>query len=249
MTGLPRVGYVRARNLDEVLAALREPGARIYAGGTDLLVALKERRPSVAEVRLLVDIKSVTDARGVTEGAGALRIGALTTANELAIHPLVARHAAALSEAAAGTASPALRHRATVGGNLTTPHPAGDVATALLALDATVEMVSKDGERTEVPVYRLLGRPDSGPTSSLLVAVRVALGANSAYEKMGLRRGFSRARAAVAVSRRQGELRIALAGRAERPRLVPDPAAGGMPLEQPHGALLACALQRIGADS
>lgn len=248
MSTLPPFDYLRARSVDQVLEALQQPGARIFAGGTDLLVALAERRPGVADVRVLVDIKAVEDAGGVAVRSEALHIGAATTAHELAIHPLVARHAAALGEAAAVTASPALRHRATVGGNLATPHPAGDVATALLALGATAEIATAGGGRAAVPVDRLLD-PGARPSGSeFIVAVRVPLGGDSAYEKMGRRRGFSRAQTAVAVCLRGETMRVAVAGPGERPRLVGAPTDDGDPLDDVSAALLARARRRIGGE-
>jgi carbon-monoxide dehydrogenase medium subunit len=244
VSALPRVDWLEARSLDEVFTALDRPGSRIYAGGTDLLVALKERRRGVADVRLLVDVKSVAEARGITRRGDSLRIGAVTSAHELVRHPLVAGHASALREAAAVTASPALRHRATVGGNLTTPHPAGDVATALLALEAAVEIASHDGRISVVPVDRVLERSDGRAASEFIVAVRVPIGGDSAYEKLGSRQGFGRARSAVAVCERAGAIRVALANVGERPRI-----AGGTDLDEPFAALLERARRRLEGGS
>ena len=130
MSDLPDLAYVRPRHLGAARAALARPGAHVYAGGTDLLVALHERRPWARFVRTLVDVKALAPARGIVARGNTVRIGALVTAAELAASPLVRRAAPVLAEAARLTSSPALRRRGTVGGNLATPHPAGDVATA-----------------------------------------------------------------------------------------------------------------------
>src|SRR5262245_22487625 len=111
MSDLPELSYCRPRHLDDALRALARPGACAYAGGTDLLVALTTRAPWTAGVRELVDIKELDVARGVTEVDDALRIGALTTADELAASRLVTREAPALAEAARVTSAPALRRR------------------------------------------------------------------------------------------------------------------------------------------
>ena len=81
---------------------------------------------------------------GIVDVGDSLRVGAAVRPHTLAASRLARRVAPALAEAAAATSSPALRRRGTVGGNIVTPHPAGDVATALLALGATVEIADND---------------------------------------------------------------------------------------------------------
>ena len=78
------------------------------------------------------------------------------------------------------------------------------------------------------------------------MAVQVPLGGDSAYEKMGRRRGFSRARTAVAACRRGETLRVAVAGPWERPRLVGAPGDSGDPLDDVAAALLARGRRRLG---
>ena len=80
-------------------------GACIYAGGTDLLVALTERRPWTCFVRDVVDIKQLDQARGIVTRGAEMRIGALVTAHELASHPGVRRQANVLAEAASLTSA------------------------------------------------------------------------------------------------------------------------------------------------
>lgn len=222
MSELPPLVYTQPDSLAGVLAALERPGARIFAGGTDLIVALKERSAWVASVRELVDIKGVDEARGIHDLGGELRIGALVTAQELASEPIVSRFAMALAEAAAATSAPTLRARGTVGGNLTTPHAAGDVATALLALDATAEVATSPTEVEAVPVEALIGDANQAlPGAALILAVRVSKCQAGAFEKQGARRAFTRSRAAVAVALRDGGSRVALAGLASQPFLGP----------------------------
>lgn len=214
MTALPELSYTRPRSLTEAITALKRQGARAYAGGTDILVALAHRQPWVRAVTELVDIKDLAAARGITNRSASLRIGALTTAAELATHPAIGRHARALAEAAGHTAAPALRRRGTIGGNLGTPHPAGDLTIALLALGATVELVGGDGRRRRVTVGQYL-RPSTA-RSRLVLAVHVPKCPGSAFEKLGARRGFSRSIVAVAVA--LGEPGgVAIGGTAQRP--------------------------------
>jgi xanthine dehydrogenase YagS FAD-binding subunit len=87
----------------------------ILAGGTDLLSLMKD---DVVHPRRLVNIKEVKDLRGVTTNPGGLEIGALTTLGELADNVNVAKDYPALAEAIHEAASPQIRNRATLGGNL-----------------------------------------------------------------------------------------------------------------------------------
>ncbi len=217
MSDLPALSYCRPRDLDEAASALARPGACIYAGGTDLVVALGERRPWVAFVREIVDIKGLDVARGIRATGDALRIGALSTTAELMANALVRRRATALAEAAAATGAPALRRRGTIGGNLTTPHPAGDVTTALLALGATIDVV--DGlDRREVPIAEFMtAQAAVWPRQRLIVAVTVPWCRRSAFEKVGLRGSFSRSLAAVGVAVHGRRTTVAYGGLRERP--------------------------------
>jgi carbon-monoxide dehydrogenase medium subunit len=230
MADLPSLSYVRPRDLAEAAEVIARPGACIYAGGTDLLVALRERRPWARFVREIVDVKGLAAARGVRRTGGHLRIGALVTTAELTSSPLVRRWAPALAEAAAATAAPALRRRGTVGGNITTPHPAGDVATALLALDGTVDVLDGARPRTVPLATFMAAQAAAWPRQRLIVAVHVATCRRSAFEKAGLRPSFSRAIASVAVARTGERVTVALGGLHARPfvaKAVAAAVAGG----------------------
>ncbi len=217
MADIPPLSYVRPRDLGEAAEAIARPGACIYAGGTDLVVALSERRPWARFVREIVDVKALAAARGVRRNGDRLRIGALTTMAELASNALVRRNAPALAEAAAVTAAPALRRRGTIGGNVTTPHPAGDVTTALLALEASVEVL--DGARTRtVPLATFIAAQAAAwPRQQLIVALAVPACRRSAFEKAGLRPSFSRSVAAVGVAVVGERVTVALGGVGDRP--------------------------------
>lgn len=112
------MSYVRARTVEEALEALARYGteARVLAGGTDLVPALKRRQ---FPVRVLVGIRHVPGLRGIrADGQGGLVIGALTPLAEVAADPRVRVAYPALAEAAGQVATPAIRNVATLGGNL-----------------------------------------------------------------------------------------------------------------------------------
>ena len=225
MSDLPAFSYFRPRTLRAALQAIARPGACIYAGGTDVIVALSTQQPWTRFVREIVDIKGVTDATGVSDLGTHLRIGALVTAHELSSHPLVRRHARALAEAAAQTSAPALRRRATVGGNITTPHAAGDITTALRALDAMVVVADRQSCDHSPLADFMSAQAAEWPLQRLVVAVHVPKCRHSAFEKVGARMAFSRSLAAAGVAEFSGGVRVALGGLGERPFLAPTVAA------------------------
>ncbi|HEX5857978.1 MAG TPA: FAD binding domain-containing protein [Microbacterium sp.] len=136
--------FVRPATLEEATALLRdEPEARLVAGGTDWGVDVNLRG---ARAPLVIAIERLPELRAVTIGDETIEIGAALTMSELA-HALDGR-VPLLAELFPQFASPLIRNRATVGGNLGTGSPIGDVSSALLALGARVVLASPDGERT-----------------------------------------------------------------------------------------------------
>jgi CO/xanthine dehydrogenase FAD-binding subunit len=122
------------------------PGARVLAGGTDLLPNLERRRVCLQAVLAL---PALPELRGVqTAGDGRLRLGALVTLAELAASPLLRAYWPILADTAAQMATPQVRHLATLGGNLCAGLPAADLVVVLLALDALIEIQGLDGSYT-----------------------------------------------------------------------------------------------------
>lgn len=113
---LNRFAYVRPKSLDEAIKHLSSDGARVHAGGTDLLGCLRDH---VFDVKKMVSLGSMKNLRGIRKSSGgAIRIGALTTITEVAEHPEIRKSYAALAQAASGVASPQLRNQGTLGGNI-----------------------------------------------------------------------------------------------------------------------------------
>lgn len=115
MLRLPAFDAVAPASLDEAVALLSRPGARVIAGGTDILPNLKHRLDQPA---LLVSLGRIEALRRIEEDGDVLRIGAGATLSAVAEHELVRRHAPSLSQAAGLVASPLIRNSATLGGNV-----------------------------------------------------------------------------------------------------------------------------------
>jgi carbon-monoxide dehydrogenase medium subunit len=168
--------YVRAASPEDAVAALADPDAKAIAGGHSLLPLMKLR---LARPSLLVDIAGL-DLRGVTAEDGAVRIGALTTYDELLRGgtPLPD----ALREAASSVGDLQVRNAGTLGGAVAHGDPAADVAAPLLALGATFRLRGPDGVR-EVAAERFFLGPfvTALEQQELLVELVVPEARGSAY--------------------------------------------------------------------
>lgn len=124
----------------------RGPGGRFLAGGTDLVIAVKEKGFTPNYV---VDLKRIPGLSGIREERdGSVTIGALTTMREVETSPVVIKKYPFLAQSAAEVGSVQIRHRATIGGNMANATPSADVAPALLVLDAKVKIAGPNGEKT-----------------------------------------------------------------------------------------------------
>ncbi len=135
-------------SITEASAIVKEkgPGGRFLAGGTDLVIAMKEKGLSP---KYVVDLKRVPNLSGIREEAdGSLTIGALTTMREVETSPAVCKRFPFLAQSAAEVGSIQIRNRATIGGNMANATPSADVAPALLALEAKAKIAGAAGERT-----------------------------------------------------------------------------------------------------
>jgi xanthine dehydrogenase YagS FAD-binding subunit len=113
---LPNFAYARPGSIQEAVNQLSSSGARVFAGGTDLLGCLRD---SVFDAEKVVSLSNIEDLHGIRETSdGGLRIGAMTTVAEVAASELVQGRYAGLAQAAAEVASPQLRNQGTLGGNL-----------------------------------------------------------------------------------------------------------------------------------
>jgi aerobic carbon-monoxide dehydrogenase medium subunit len=150
--------FYQPTSLQEASRLLREngPGGRFLAGGTDLVIAMKEKG---LVPRYIVDLKRIAGLSGIREhGDGSVAIGALTTMREIEISPLIIAKYPFLSQSAAEVGSIQIRNRATVGGNMANATPSADVAPALIALNATAKSVGANGERT-IPLEEFFRGP------------------------------------------------------------------------------------------
>lgn len=116
MLRLPQFGVELPRDIASVIALLRDkPGARIVAGGTDILPNLKHR---LDQPETLISLAAVAELRTISEADGYLQIGAGMTLTQVAEHPRVRELFPSLAHAAGLVASPLIRNMGTIGGNV-----------------------------------------------------------------------------------------------------------------------------------
>ena len=143
-------------SLDDALAMLQRygPDARLMAGGTALVLQLKQRFAQPAHIIGLRPLTLTAGLSEIAETPDGLRIGALSTLRRLQDHPILRARAPLLAQAAARVATRRIRSMATIGGALANGDPNQDIPPALIALDASVELTSPNGVRT-LPVANL----------------------------------------------------------------------------------------------
>ncbi len=153
--------YLAACSLEEALNHLDRYGevTRVLGGGTDLMIALRSAcREGKALPAYLLDVSEIPNCQAIREEDGRLILGSAVTFRTLENHPIIKKSLPLLAAAAALMGSVQVRRLATIGGNVGTASPAGDGITPLVACDAEVQIVSRDGSRA-LPVSDLITGP------------------------------------------------------------------------------------------
>jgi probable selenate reductase FAD-binding subunit len=220
---LPKMVYASPSSLKEALGLLKKykNKARLLAGGTDLIPKMKKR---MIAAEVVIDLNRIPGLSGIKLGRDGLHIGGLTRLNEIKESRLVGEKAPVLVRAISVMASPPIRNRGTMAGNLCTASPAADTAPPLLVLNASVRLQNARGKRV-VPVSEFFQGPQKtakNPDEILTeVIIPVQKGA-SAFMKLGRRKAFtlSVVSAAAFARVRRGkfeEVRLALGAVAPTP--------------------------------
>lgn len=149
------------------------PDATPYAGGTELLLIMKE---GLVQFRHLVDVKTIPGMDAIGLEGEALVIGAMATHRQLERSAVLKQHLAALAELEAGVANARVRAAGTLGGNLCFAEPHSDPATFLMAWGARLTLTSAAGQR-ELPIedFYLDVLQTAREPEEILTAVRLPL--------------------------------------------------------------------------
>ena len=179
----PSFAYAKPRSLDEAFALIERPGAKILAGGQSLVPTLNMR---LSAPELLVDITGLPGLSEIVVDKGIVRIGALVTHARLEKD----KHLPLLAEAAKHVAHPAIRNRGTLGGSLALADPAAEYPACAVALQATIIVKGKKGER-RVPAeqfFKGLFETDLKP-GEILTGAEFPAGGRSAFLELTRRQG------------------------------------------------------------
>ena len=124
---------------------LAHPEAQIIAGGTDVLVQMREGKRAGKE---LISIQALDEIRGIClDENEAIRIGSLTTFSHITRDPIIQKYINVLGEAVDMVGGPQIRNAGTIGGNTCNGVTSADSASTLHAWEAIIELTGKNGKR------------------------------------------------------------------------------------------------------
>ncbi len=214
--------YAEPRTLTELFRELETAGsgARLLAGGTDLVPRLKR---GVWKATRVINLKRIDTLRGISEDEEGVTIGPLTTVEALARSEVVSRRCPIVAEAARLMASPQVRNLATVGGNLANASPAADLAPPLMVLEAILWTSGPEGDRG-IPIGEFFLGPGRTAIAhdEALTRIRIpAMEGRGVFFKFSPRRAMDLAVVNVACFRSNGDVRVAVGACAPTPIRVP----------------------------
>jgi carbon-monoxide dehydrogenase medium subunit len=192
------------RDIDELVSLVSGASGEIafIAGGTDMVMALARG----ASPDLLVDISQLRELAFIAAEPDRTRIGAATTLSDLAENAHVMERFPALAQAAMQVGSVQIRNRATVGGNIASAMPGGDLLPVLKCLDARIHVLPRDGKGASHPFDGIVlgaGRTALA-NGSLITEISLPRAARkcctSAFAKLGRRDALTIARLILAAA-------------------------------------------------
>lgn len=184
---MKKFAYYQPQTLKEAYGLMEKlkGGARYVAGGTDIIVRMKQK---LIGPQALISLRGIEALKGITHNGG-VSLGSMTLFRDLERDPVIARDYPALAQAAKVLANPQIRNVATVGGNLCNSAPSADSAPPLMVLEARLILEGPAGHR-EIPVNEFFIGPGENciePTE-VLREIRIpekASGTGMAFLKTG----------------------------------------------------------------
>ena len=175
--------FLAPNTVDEALELLLDRGddLRVLAGGTDVMI--QRMTDQLPRSESLLYIGGIGELRGVSGSDGIIRIGALTTHEDLRTDPIISAHLPSFAEAAATVGGWQTQAVGTLGGNLCNASPAADLAPPVLAADAVMVVSGVDGP-SRIPADRFFldRRRTALPAGQLLLGIEVPLPPANTWE-------------------------------------------------------------------
>lgn len=183
--------YVSPSTLEQALNYLNEygPNSKILAGGQSLIPLMKLR---LASPKYVIDINHISDLDYIREDGAWLRIGALTKHHSIETSELLRHKTQIMSEAASLIGDPQVRNNGTIGGSLVHADPAADWGAVIIALGASLRMVSASGERiVNSDDFFVDSLTSAAKSNEILAEIRVPLSSRSggSYAKLERKSG------------------------------------------------------------
>ena len=174
--------YYEANSVaDAVALRVAHPEAQIIAGGTDVLVQMREGKRAG---KALISIYGLDEIRGISmEEDGTIRIGSLTSFSHITKNPIIQEYINVLGEAVDMVGGPQIRNAGTIGGNTCNGVTSADSASTLFAWDALVELTGQNGKRI-IPIkdfYIKAGTVDLKP-DEIQTAILIPKAAYEGYK-------------------------------------------------------------------
>lgn len=210
-----RFEYLRPISIKEACQLLETYGdtAKVIAGGTDLMVQIRDEHKKLKDMKYVVDITHIKELSFIKEEGDRISFGALVTHDEIYKSSIIREVAPFLSEACNTVGSPQIRNRGTIAGSICNASPASDPVPPLIALEAEVKIESVRGSRI-VPLKSIYLKPDvtNLAADELITEIyfkKLAPDSKMAFVKLGRRKALAISRINVAVAlRKDGEGRI-----------------------------------------
>ena len=178
----------KPKSVEEALELLGElEDARLVAGGTDLLVDIKQ---GLVTTKNLVSLQDVQSLKGIWKEEGKIHVGAMVTPNAIQSDGLISQHVHALSEAARSMAATQISYMATIGGNIASAVPSADMPPPLIAADASVVLECGTSREVGLAEFFTGVRETVCGAGEVLVSVWIPIPparTGSSYQKLALR--------------------------------------------------------------
>ncbi|MGI6226836.1 MAG: FAD binding domain-containing protein [Peptococcales bacterium] len=199
---MTKVNYLVPRDLEKAAKYISEgpTETKIIAGGTDLLIALREKR---VQPSCILDITKIPEMKLIKVEGEEVHLGAAVTCSQIIEHEMLSERVQVLTQAAKSVGSPQIRNRATLGGNIANASPAADLVPALLALETLVTTYSIRGKRT-FKLEEILDRPGRTKLLPDEIIIRLSFklpstNSRTSFVKLGRRNALAIARMNVAL--------------------------------------------------
>jgi carbon-monoxide dehydrogenase medium subunit len=184
--------FLRPGSLMELVSMLDESSGRVVAGGTDVIPRM---RRDLFSTPVLVDASHIAELSFIEAADDQIAVGAMTTHQQIADSVLLQSANPAVAVAAASVGCRQTRHRGTLGGNIANASPAADTVPPLLAFDAQLRLLRKDGERSMSLREFLVGpgetKLEQGELIHSITFTRLSGCWGATYQKVGKRNGMA----------------------------------------------------------